>query len=417
MDFRLEYTKEQEEFARGVRQWIEENVPEGWMRVRDPDKQSSEQWQKRRELGRKLGEKGWLVPGLPREYGGGGLDADHQFVLSQEFAEAKVGFPPHYDSGLTLAANAIMVCGTEEQKERFLPLICKGEVVSWELFTEPEAGTDEANQQANALRHVRENDYFVVNGSKIFVGSTYLPPDRFLLLTRSDLEAARHQNLAMFFAPADLPGITIQPLDLFTVGEFGMISGPITDGSHGHKNQVFFDDVRLHESYLIGEDHEGWRGATATLDVEHGGGGVVRVPRANMMMETFLSYCKSNPIVVKRLKENPHLLDYVVDTYIGAQIQRLWAMRNAWLAITGKRAPGVGNQLQIYSKYFAARFAANMAKVLGPCAFTSDEEYSLGEGDDKGMFEIGERGALLLAPGGTPEAAKILLSRALRIGR
>ncbi len=413
MDFSLGYTKEQEEFAKEVREWLEENVPKDWLRVRDPDKQSVEQWQKRRELGHKLGEKGWLLPGLPRKYGGGGLDVDHSFVLSQEFAIAKVGFPPYYDSGLSLAANAIMVCGTAEQKERFLPLICKGEVVSWELFTEPEVGTDEAAQQTNALRHVREKDYFIVNGQKIFVGSTYMSPDRFLLLTRSDLEAPRHQNLAMFFVPADLPGITIMPLDLFTVGEFSMVSGPTTDGSHGHKNQVFFDDVRIHESYLVGEDHDGWRVATATLDVEHGGGGVVRVPRVNTIAETFLAQCKTNPNIVKRLRENPQLLDIVVDVYISAQIERLWATRNAWLAMSGRRAPGVGNQLQLFSKYFGARLAANVAKVLGPYAFTSDNEWGL----EDGMFEIGERGAVLLAPAGTPEAAKILLSRALAIGR
>jgi len=413
MNFSLEYTKEQEEFAKVVREWIKENVPEDWERVRDPDKRSREQWQRQRELGRKLGEKGWLLPGFSPKYGGGGLDVDHQFVLSQEFAKAKVGFPPYYDSGLSLACNAIMVCGTEEQKERFLPLICKGEIVSWELFTEPEVGTDEAAQQTNALRHVREKDYFIVNGQKIFVGSTYMPPDRFLLLTRSDLEAPRHQNLAMFFAPADLPGITIMPLDLFTVGEFGMVSGPTTDGSHGHKNQVFFDDVRIHESYLIGEDHDGWKVATATLDVEHGGGGVVRVPRENFLIETFLSYCKSNPNVVKRLRDNPQLLDSLAEVYIGAEIQRLWATRNAWLAMSRRRAPGAGNQLQLYSKYFAAKCAAHMTRVLGPCALTSDDEWSL----EDGMFEIGERGAILLAPGGTPEAAKILLSRALRIGR
>ncbi|MBA7703423.1 putative acyl-CoA dehydrogenase FadE17 [subsurface metagenome] len=414
MDFSLEYTEEQEEFAKEVRQWLNENVPKDWVRVRDPDKRSDEQWQRARELGRKLAEKGWLAPGMPRKYGGGELDVDHQFVLSQEFEEAKIGFPPYYDSGLSLACNAIMVCGTEEQKERHLPLICKGEVVTHELFTEPEVGTDEASQQATALRHEREGEYFIINGQKIFVGSTYVPADRYLLLTKSDLEAPRHGNLAMFFAPSDLPGITSQPLDLFTRGEFGMISGPTTDGSHGRKNTVFFDDVRIHEDYLIGEDHDGWKVSEATLNVEHGGGGVARPPHENFLIKTFLSYCKSNPNVVKRLRENPQLLDSVVEVYIGTQIQRLWATRNFWAAATRTRAPGAGNQLGMYSKYFAGRAAFHMARVLGPYAFLSaDDERCL----EEGMFELGERGACLLAPGGTPEAGKIILSRALRIGR
>lgn len=414
MDFSLEYNKEQEKFAKEVRQWLKENVPKDWVRVRDPDKRSPEQWQRARELGRKLAKKGWLAPGMPRKYGGGELDVDHQFVLSQEFESAKLGLPPYYDSGLSLACNAIMVCGTEEQKERFLPIICKGEVITWELFTEPEVGTDEASQQATALRHVRDNDYFIINGSKVFVGSSYLTVDRFLLLTKSDLEAPRHGNLAMFLAPAHLPGITIQSLDLFTRGEFGMVSGVTTDGSHGRKNQVFFDDVRIHKDYLIGAEHDGWKVAEATLNVEHGGGGVVRPPHANFLIDTFLDHCRNNPNVVKRLRENPHLLESVVEVYIGTQIQRLWATRNAWAAATKRRAPGAGNQLGMYSKYFAGRSAAHIAKVLGPYAFLSaDDEQCL----EDGMFELGERGACLLAPGGTPEAAKILLSRALGIGR
>lgn len=415
MDFSLEYTEEQEEFAREVREWLDKNVPKDLVNPRDPLKISDEQRQKRRELGRKLGEKGWLLPGFPRQYGGSDLDVDHRFVLSQELEKAQLAFPPYYDSGLTLAASAILVCGTEEQKKHHLIPICKGEVVTWQLFTEPEAGTDEANQQANALRHVRDKDYFIVNGQKIFVGGLTThpaPPDRFLLLTRSDLEAPRHQNLAMFFAPANLPGITIQPLDLFPPGTFAQISGVTVDIAPGVKHSVFFDDVRIHESYLIGEERDGWKVATATLDVEHGGG-EARMPRQNFIIERFLSYCKSNPNIVKRLKENPQLLDSVVDIYIGAEIERLFSIRNAWLASSGRRAPYAGPQLGLYSKIFGGRLVTEMAKVLGPYAVTDDAEWSL----EEGVFEVGQRAGVCFAPAGTPEAQKIIISRALAIGR
>ena len=166
MDFSLEYTKEQEEFAVEVREWLEENVPKDLVSPRDPVKQSYEQWLQRRELGRKLGKKGWLYPSYPREYGGGGLDADHCQVLMQELAERHLGLPPYHDSGGVLGAPAILALGTEEQKKRILPTILTGERATWQLFTEPEAGTDEANQKTNALRSVREGDHFIVNGGK-----------------------------------------------------------------------------------------------------------------------------------------------------------------------------------------------------------------------------------------------------------
>ena len=409
MDFSLEYTKEQEAFAKEVREWLEENVPKDLVNPRDPLKVSDEEWQKRRELGRKLGERGWLYPGHPRQYGGGGLDAARSSVLRQELAEKNLGLPPYYVNAL--AVPAILVCGTEEQKKRFLPPIFRDGAVVWQLFTEPEAGTDEANQQTNALRHQREGEYFIVNGQKIFVGGVHFPPDYFWLLTRSDLEAPRHQNLATFIAPTNLPGISIIPLDLFPSGTLAQTCGQTPLNAPGVKNQVFFDDVRIHESYLIGGERDGWRTTTVTLDVEHGatvGEGGSGMPR-NILVEKFLKQCKGNPNIVKRLRENPQLLDRVVDIYITYQIQRLFAMRNA-AGLGGRYG---GPQLQVHSKIVGARLVAYMAEVLGPYAFTDDTEW----GPDEGIFEVAQRSGVCFAPAGTPEALKIIISRALRIGR
>jgi len=416
MDFSLEFSKNQEEFANEVRIWLEENIPEGWVNQRDPDKTTYEQWLKRRELARKLGAKGWLYPQYPIEYGGGGLDSSRAAVLAREFANKGLAFPPHYDSG-TLAAPAILATGTEEQKNRFLPPILKGEAFTWQLFTEPEAGTDEANQQTNALRHTQDKDFFIINGQKIFVGSTFSPPDQFLLLTRSDLKAARHENLAMFLTPANLPGITINPLDLFTSGLLSQINGPSADIAPGRKNQVFFDNVRIHESYLIGGEHDGWRVTGATLAVEHGerdrgdvgkretGG---RWISPNVLVEKFFDQCLNNPVVKESIRNNPQLVEAMVNVYIDAQIMRLFAIRNA----AGKGGRYGGPQLQLYTKMSGSRLIANMAKVLGPYVLTDDEEWGL----DDDIFEAGERAGLCFAPAGTPEASKIIISRGLSIG-
>jgi hypothetical protein len=416
MDFSLEFSKNQEEFANEVRTWLEENIPEGWVNQRDPDKTTYEQWLKRRELARKLGAKGWLYPQYPIEYGGGGLDSSRAAVLAREFANKGLAFPPHYDSG-TLAAPAILATGTEEQKNRFLPPILKGEAFTWQLFTEPEAGTDEANQQTNSLRHTQDKDFFIINGQKIFVGSTFGPPDQFLLLTRSDLKAPRHENLAMFLAPANLPGITINPLDLFTSGLLSQINGPSADIAPGRKNQVFFDNVRIHESYLIGGENDGWRVTGATLAVEHGerdrgdvgkreGGG--RWISPNVLADKFLEQCRNNPNIQEYITNNPQLVEAIVNVYIDAQIMRLFSIRNA----AGKGGRYGGPQLQLYTKISGGRLIANMAKVLGPYVLTDDEEWGL----DDNIFEVGQRAGLCFAPAGTPEASKIIISRGLGIG-
>jgi len=99
----------------------------------------------------------------------------------------------------------------------------------------------------------------------------------------------------------------------------------------------------------------------------------------------------------------------VVDTYIDAQIERLFAMRNS----AGVGGHYGGPQLSAYSKEFSNRLIVAMAKVLGPYTLTDDARWGL----DEDIFEVGQRGALATAPGGTPEAMKIIMSRALAIGR
>ena len=93
MEFSLKYTEEQERFAEEVRGWIKENIPSGLINLRDPLKKTREQWELRREIGRRLGKKGWLFAGYPREYGGGELDSDRRFVIGRELEKVGVGYP------------------------------------------------------------------------------------------------------------------------------------------------------------------------------------------------------------------------------------------------------------------------------------------------------------------------------------
>ncbi len=407
MDFSLKYTGEQERFAREVRDWLDENIPEGLDTKRDAQRMSYEEFQIRRQFAKKLGAKGWLYPTYPPEYGGGGLSAEESIVINEELARRNLALPIVMDWTI-LAAPAILVCATEEQKKRFLPLMLRGEALTWQLMTEPEAGTDVANQKTKAVRHVRDGDHFIINGQKIFVGGMFPPPDQMYLLSCSDPDAPRHQNLSGFIIPGDLPGITIHPLDLFPLSTYAAVSGPSGAVAEAVKNTIFFDDVRIHESCLIGKEGDGWKVTGATFSVEHGGGHAGRIPR-NYIAEKFLAQCRENPNIAARLKENPHLREQVVNIHIFSQVERLLSLRNA----AGKGGDFGGPQLMVYQKLGGARFISDMAAVLGPHAFTDDEQWMM----DEGIFEVGQRCGICLAPGGTPEAMKIIISRALGIGR
>src|SRR2546423_12668841 len=145
MDFEVTYTEEQQRFRGEVRTWLEANVPAF-------DADSLARYRQFRALGRKLGDKGWLYARAPKQYGGGGLDVDHSIILEEEADRFGLSLPPYYDSGGRLGGATILVWGTEEQKQAFLPPIYTGEVRTWQLLTEPGAGSDLAGGQSTAIR-------------------------------------------------------------------------------------------------------------------------------------------------------------------------------------------------------------------------------------------------------------------------
>ena len=400
MDFEPRYTQEQEDFRQEVRDWLADNLPSNIEHTPDPIDLSYEQYQLRRDLGRKLGAKGWLWPTAPQEYGGGGLSVDYAIVLEEEIDSCGLSLPPYYDSGGKLGGNSIMVWGTEEQKKSFLPPILSGEVRTWQLLTEPEAGSDLANAKAPA---VRDGDDYIINGQKVFVGSNH-GCDYMWTITCTDPEAPRHQNLAWFMIPADLPGITIVPMELLSsAGESGAGSGV--------KNVVYFDNVRVPAFNLIGGENEGWKVATTHLELEHGAGG--RIAR-NRLVDRVFDYCRETQRRGQPLSKDPDVRERLIDLYIEAEIGRLFQLRNYWMRHSKVSMTYEGPQTSYHRKTSGLRMAHAILDILGPAALTHDSE--LGAGD--GYFEAHQRAALIaLHPGGTTDIQKVIMARRIGIGR
>ena len=254
MDFEvgMTYTDEQQAFRKEVRTFLDANVPA------DPKQREAMSIGGGRgghEFARKLGEKGWFVPTVARELGGGGLTPNHAVVLNEELGRLNLGA---VSPGIL--APAIMIHGTEEQKKRFVVPWMRGEVNNWQVFTEPEAGSDLASLRT---RGVRDGDEWVVNGSKQFISGGG-KPDWLFTLVNTNPEAPRHENISLLMINARTPGVTIQQMDMI-----GMEPGG------GGQHFVFFDNVRVPSENLIGDEGKGWSMANTTLELEHGGSGNV----------------------------------------------------------------------------------------------------------------------------------------------
>ena len=198
-----------------------------------------------------LNERGWSVPHWPVEHGGTGWTPMQQYIFASELAAANA--PPLAPMGTHMVGPVIIAFGTPEQKKRWLPGIRNGDDYWAQGYSEPQAGSDLASLQCKA---VREGDEYVINGSKIWTTHAQYANRMFLLVRTSNVGKPQ---MGISFLCLDLkrPGVTVRPIISIS-------------GDH-ELNQVFFDDVRVPASGLIGEENQGWTIAKFLLQHERGG--------------------------------------------------------------------------------------------------------------------------------------------------
>ena len=394
MDFEPAYTPEQEAFRDEVKGWLKSHVPqiEG-----DPD--SDENYAQYRELGRQLGERGWLRATAAPEYGGGGLSVDEAIVLGEEIDRYDLTLPPYYDSGGRLGGASILVWGTEEQKQRLLPPIFRGEIVTWQLLTGPEAGSDLAGTQTDA---VRDGDEYIINGEKIFVGGSH-GADQLWTITRTDRDGERHRNLSWFMIPFDTPGITVQAMELLGDGGEGV--------GASHKNTVYFDNVRVSAEHLIGGENNGWQVAATHLELEHGSGGRVG---QNRWFRRARDGAKQLRRDGRPLLDHQDARDRLADLFICTEVSRLFGLRNFWMNHSHQPMTYEGPQSSYYHKLGGLETAHAIMDLIGPYALTNDRAWDRSDG----QFEAYARSAIqALHPGATADIQKVIMARRIGIGR
>ncbi len=395
MDFELHYTEEQEEFAREVRAWIDANIPQ----IDPPEdllNMTHDMFKQAREFRHKLGEKGWLAPTYPSEYGGGGLDVAHAVVIAQELAREHLIFRMLADRGVDLFAPAILVWGTEEQKKRFIPPIIKGEIITWQGFTEPEAGSDLASLKARA---VRDGNEYIINGEKTFIGASY-DVDYVFTLAVTDPTRPRHHNMGAFMVPAHIPGVKIIPLDLFA------------EAGWPGKHHIYYEDVRIPADHLIGHETSGWQVTQSSLELEHGGMGAIG--QRDNLFERTVEFCKETTRGGKPLSQDPDVRRVLVDTYIKNEIGRLFSLRNYWMRHAKQHGAGYeGSQLLVHSKSNAPKEGTALLEVLGPRVLLTDPRWA----PLRGAMELQQRDSICTHPGGTTEIQKVIVARRMGISR
>ncbi|HZU73137.1 MAG TPA: acyl-CoA dehydrogenase family protein [Acidimicrobiales bacterium] len=253
----------------------------------------------------------------PAEWGGQGLTNEHQRVFNEVAAnyEMPVGV---YTIGLGMVIPTLLEFGTEAQKRRYVAKALRGEEIWSQLFSEPGAGSDVASLQTRA---VRDGDEWVINGQKVWTTGAQFS-DFGAVICRSNVDAPKHRGITMFIIDFHDPRITVKPLRQM-------------NGGSGF-NEVFFDDVRVPHTNVIGQVDDGWRCAVAMLMNERvaigSGGGSAR--RSGTGIEAFSQLAEQRGVLWDaRVRQD------LADVYARQRIMGFIAQRTR-AAVKAGKAPG-----------------------------------------------------------------------------
>ncbi len=336
MDFG--FTKEEESFRQEIRDYLSNELgPEPIGRT--PEELFS------REFSKKLAAKGWLGIGWPKEYGGLGRSFTEQLICSEEMMRARAPGGAHV-LAQNMVGPALIRVGTDEQKREFLPKILSGDLVFCLGYTEPNAGTDLANCQTTALL---DGDEYVINGQKMFTSFAEVA-DYAWMTVRTDPDAPKkHHGISMFIVNMKTPGIR--------VGSFDTMWGfPVYE--------VFFDNVRVPKTAVVGELNKGWSYLTVALDHERvfmGG----TVAAHNRLFDDIVEYAKKTYRNGKLLSDDPIIRQRLAQLAVDLQIARLFAHRVAWILGQGVVPFAEASMTKIFTSELEQRVANTAMLILG----------------------------------------------------
>jgi len=295
---------------------------------------------------KKLGEKGWISPAWPKEYGGAGMTVMQQFIFNEEMAEARAPRPLHLIIGVGMAGPTLIVHGSEKQKKYYLPRILSGEDIWCQGFSEPEAGSDLASLRTRA---VRNGDDYIVNGQKIWTSVAHLSK-WMLLLARTDPDAPKHRGITYFILDMKSPGVEVRPL---------------VNMAGGHEfNEVFFDNVRVPKANIIGEENRGWYVAMSTLDFERSAIGSATGLRQTV--EDIIHYAREHTEDgTSMLGVNPMLRYELVDRLLETEVGRMLSYRVISLQSKGLIPNYEAAVIKLYNMELDQRIARTGMNALG----------------------------------------------------
>jgi alkylation response protein AidB-like acyl-CoA dehydrogenase len=313
MDFEL--TPEQKELEQEIDEYLGNLVTPEYEeeKLREPEGGSPEDAPEFCKIIKKLGKDGWLGIGWPKEYGGQDRSHIEQYIFFDTvFGKYRISIPM---LTLNTVGPTIMEVGTEAQKELFLPKILKGDLNVAIGYTEPDSGSDLASLRTTAEK---DGDYYVINGQKVYTSLAHFG-HYIWLAARTDPNVKKHKGISIFMVDINTPGVSIDPMHF--MGGFS-------------SNATYYDNVRVHKDFLIGEENQGWIYINKQLSMER----VTLVPHsyARVNLEKFTQWAKENTVDGEIVIEKPWVRNQLARLTMETEVLRMFNFHVAWMLSNGE---------------------------------------------------------------------------------
>jgi alkylation response protein AidB-like acyl-CoA dehydrogenase len=323
------------------------------------EESKDEDWEFAMHIAKKLSQKGWLCMAWPKEYGGQDASSWEQLVFSEEVGYWGIPGTSMGISGTAWVGPSLISFGNEEQRKKYLPLIAAGEPdgVWCTGYSEPNAGSDVANIQTRA---VKEGDEYVINGQKIWTSAAHRARWNWLLVRTNPDVTRKHHGLSLLIVDIKSPGVTVNPI--------------INYAGYHLFNEVFYDDVRVPASNLVGEENKGWYHLMESLSYERGWVAPQMSGTARRVLKELLEYTKQTQYMGKPLSQNLIIRHKLADRAIEAEMLRMLAYETVWKMSQGIRIIYEPSRDKSFSDEIIERIAITGTEILG--AYAQIDPYS-----------------------------------------
>lgn len=375
----MEFSEELEDLKKTVSNFVKKEIAPIAEEMDKTDEFPNWMWNK-------LGKLGVLGVVIPEEYGGTGLGAVEQAIVTEEIAKYSAAIAVSYVAHANLCAYNLYHNGNEYQREKYLPGLCSGDLIGALGLTEPGSGSDAVGMSTTARR---EGDYFILNGSKTFITNGPIA-DVLIVYAKTDKDKGAH-GITAFIVEKGFPGFNVSKR-LEKMGNRGSVTG-----------ELIFDECKVPVENLLGEENKGIKVMMGGLDIERVMVSALSLGIGEGAFREAVKYSKERTQFGKEIANFQLIQAKIADMYTTLQASRLLTYDAAREAAKGKKVTLQAAAAILFTAETATKVALEAVQIHGGYGYMLDYPVNRYLRDAK-LYEIGA---------GTSEVRRLIIAREL----